>query len=79
MVRFSLTRVALIVIMGLALPRPALAYIDPGTSSAVFGSLAYILGAAGVALAFLFRPIKRLFRFLFGKKREQPVEPESQE
>jgi len=46
----------------LILPQAASAYVDPGTTGSVFGMFAAIVSGAGVILAFLARPIHRLFR-----------------
>lgn len=39
----------------------AYAYIDPGTTSAVFSSFAYVLAAIASVLGFLFWPIKKAY------------------
>ena len=39
------------------------AYIDPGTTSAVFSSFAYIFAAIASVLGFLFWPIKKAYYF----------------
>ncbi|NJB68686.1 hypothetical protein GGQ74_002359 [Desulfobaculum xiamenense] len=51
-----------------SIPATAVAYVDPGTTSAVFGGLAYILAFVGAGAAFLFRPVIRLYRKLFRKQ-----------
>ena len=55
-------------------PETAYAYVDPGTGSAVFGGLIYLIGIGGAALAFVFRPIRRgfarLFRPIFKSRKE---------
>jgi hypothetical protein len=38
----------------------AWAYVDPGTTSAVFSGFGYIIGMIAVAGGFLFRPIRKL-------------------
>lgn len=50
---------ALILLVGF--PDGAYAYVDPGTTSSVFGLVATIVSGIGVVGAFLIRPIKRLF------------------
>ena len=56
--------------------KPVFAYIDPKTTSPVFGVLApsllillVFLGLVLFFLGFLFRPFRRFFRFLFDKVR----------
>jgi hypothetical protein len=43
------------------------AYIDPGTTSAVFSSFAYIFAAIAAVFGFLFWPIKRGYYYIKGK------------
>ncbi|GAB6177660.1 hypothetical protein JCM16814_25510 [Desulfobaculum senezii] len=50
------------------IPATAWAYVDPGTTSAVFGGLAYILAFVGAGAAVLFRPIIKLYRKVRGRK-----------
>lgn len=52
----------LIFILLLGFPHAANAYVDPGTTSSVFGLIATIVSGAGVIGAFLIRPVTRLFR-----------------
>ena len=52
----------------LLLATRAYAYIDPGTTSAVFSSLAYVLAAIATALGFLFWPIKRFYHYIKDKR-----------
>ncbi len=59
------------------LATPALAYVDPGTTGAVFSSLGYLLALGGAALGFLVWPIKRLIGALRRNKAEKG--PEGQE
>jgi hypothetical protein len=40
-------------------------YIDPGTGGYVFSMVAPVLAMAGAALAFVFKPVRRLFASLF--------------
>lgn len=44
-------------------------YIDPGTTSAIYGVLAPLLSMLLVFLAFLTRPIRKFFKFLISKFR----------
>lgn len=37
------------------------AYIDPGTSGALFSSFAYVFAALATVLGFLFWPIKKIY------------------
>ena len=46
----------------LSIPQATFAYVDPGTTTSVFGLLATIISGAGVIGAFLIRPILRVFR-----------------
>ena len=52
--------IATILLVGF--PGGAYAYVDPGTTSSVFGLVAAIVSGVGVVGAFLIRPITRLFR-----------------
>lgn len=47
----------------------AWAYVDPGTSGAVFSSLGYIIGMVTVAAGFLFRPVRKLLAWMRTKIR----------
>jgi hypothetical protein len=61
-------------ILGLTAPRPALAYIDPGTGSAVFGGLAYLLALGGAALSVVLLLVRKFwggFRRLFTGRRSE--------
>jgi hypothetical protein len=44
-------------------------YIDPGTTSAIFGILAPLLSILLIILGFLIRPFRRFFRFVIDKFR----------
>ncbi len=59
----------LLFVLVLGFPHAANAYIDPGTTSSVFGVIAMIVSGAGMVGAFLIRPVMRLFR---RKKRDAP-------
>ena len=43
---------------------PSYAYIDPGTTTVVYTSLAYILAGAAVAISVLIAPFRILYRFM---------------
>ena len=62
-------------IWGLAQPQTALAYIDPGTGSAVFGSLAYLLALGGAALSVVVLVARKFWgsfrRLLTGRRPEK--------
>ncbi len=49
-------------LLALSLPQAVFAYVDPGTTTSVFGLIATIVSGAGVIAAFLIRPILRVFR-----------------
>lgn len=61
-------------LLSLLFSRNAYAYIDPGTTSSVFAMLAPLLSMFLVFLGFLFRPFKRVFRFLIDKFRGGPAD-----
>ncbi len=56
--------VFLFVIIIVMNPFPLTAYIDPGTSSAVFFSWGYLLTIITVVIGFLAIPFKKLYNFL---------------
>ena len=43
------------------------AYIDPGTTSVVFSTIAYVLAGAAVVFSFLIAPIRKLYKYLKGR------------
>lgn len=65
MIEISILRFTVLLIsVTLLLSGNAHAYIDPGTTSAVFSSFAYIFAAIAAVLGFLFWPIKRAYYFI---------------
>ena len=52
----------------------ALAYIDPGTGSVIFGAIGYIIAGAAAMLAFAIKPFKMLYRKYF--KKGSGIQPE---
>ena len=60
------------------LSQEAYGYIDPGTTSAIFGILAPVLAVLLVFLGFLLRPFRVFFKFIIDKIRGGP-EPEDDE
>jgi hypothetical protein len=54
----------LLILITLLFLGKAHAYIDPGTTSAVFSSFAYIFAAIATVIGFLFWPIKRAYYFI---------------
>jgi len=44
-------------------------YIDPGTTSAIFGILAPLLSMLLIILGFLIQPFRKFFRFVIDKFR----------
>lgn len=59
----------LLLVLLIGFPTAAHAYVDPGTTTSVFGLIATIVSGAGVIGAFLVRPVLRLFR---RKKKDAP-------
>jgi hypothetical protein len=55
-----LLKSALPVLFAATWSQSAWAYIDPGTTGAVFSGLGYIIGMVAVAGGILFRPIRKL-------------------
>lgn len=55
----------ILLLLAMGFPTLASAYVDPGTTSSVFGLVASIVSGAGVLAAFLIRPVLRVFH---GKK-----------
>ena len=51
----------------LVCPQIVFAYIDPGTTSIVFSSLAYLLGILGAFIGILIWPFRRFFHYLNAK------------
>lgn len=58
-----------LILMLLLFSHKAYGYIDPGTTSAIFGILAPLLSTLLIILAFLIRPFRRFFRFVIDKFR----------
>ncbi|MBN1882421.1 MAG: hypothetical protein JW885_09625 [Deltaproteobacteria bacterium] len=53
------------------------AYIDPGTTSVVFGAVGYIIAGLAAFFAIIFHPVKVLYRRIFKKDTENAVDAES--
>lgn len=69
MPRRFFTATLLFVAMLFATTKTTHAYVDPGTTTSVFGIVAAALSGLGAIGAFLIRPIKNLFR----KKKDAAV------
>jgi uncharacterized membrane protein len=54
------------------------AYVDPGTGSAVFGAVAYLIAGAGVVAAFFAGFFRKIFGGLFRSKSKQKQEQEQE-
>jgi len=52
------------------LSKQAFAYIDPGTTTIIFSSLAYLLMILSVVLGFLIWPFRRFYKWLSNKWNE---------
>jgi hypothetical protein len=57
-------KICITIISCLFFHEPSYAYIDPGTTSVVYTSFAYILAAAAVAISVLIAPFKMLYKFI---------------
>ena len=64
--------VALAVVFSLLFPRPAYAYIDPGTTGSIFAILAPFIAIFLAFLGFLIRPFRRFFISIVAKLRGKP-------
>jgi hypothetical protein len=64
--------VALAVVFSLLFPRPAYAYIDPGTTGSIFAIIAPFIVILLAFLGFLFRPFRRFFISIVAKLRGEP-------
>ena len=64
--------VALAVVSLLLFPRPAYAYIDPGTTGSIFAILAPFIAIFLAFLGFLIRPFRRFFTSIVAKLRGKP-------
>lgn len=62
MTRRLLTATLLLATLAFATTKTAHAYVDPGTTTSVFGIIAAALSGLGAVGAFLIRPIKNLLR-----------------
>ncbi len=69
--RFVSSSLLILGILGL-FPGYVYAYIDPGTSSAVFSVMGQVLAVLCVFLGIFFRPIFKFFKYLFNKGKEHP-------
>jgi hypothetical protein len=69
---FLLTSFAFLVV--LTPPVNAIAYVDPGTGSAVFGLAAYVIAGAGVAAAFVAGLLRKFRGAIFRTKRPEHAE-----
>ncbi len=56
----------------LLLPRPAYAYIDPGTTGSIFAMLAPFIAIFLAFLGFLIRPFRRFFSSIVARLRGNP-------
>jgi hypothetical protein len=54
-----------------------IAYIDPGTTSVVFGAVGYIIAGAAAVLAIIFHPVKVLYRKLFKKDADDTADAQA--
>jgi len=54
-----------------------IAYIDPGTTSVVFGAVGYIIAGAAAVLAVIFHPVKVLYRKLFKKDTDDTADAQA--
>jgi hypothetical protein len=58
----------------------AMAYIDPGTGSVIFGAVGYVIAAGAAFIAIAIRPVKILYNRLFKKNRaDSEIEAEVDE
>jgi hypothetical protein len=64
--------VALAVVFPLLFPRPAYAYIDPGTTGSIFAILAPFIAILLAFLGFLIRPFRRFFVSIIARLRGNP-------
>ena len=53
------------------------AYIDPGTTSVVFGAVGYVIAGAAALFAIIFHPVKVLFRRIFKKDADETADAQS--
>jgi hypothetical protein len=53
------------------------AYIDPGTTSVVFGAVGYVIAGAAAFLAIIFHPVKVLYRRIFKKDSDEAMDAQS--
>lgn len=58
----------------------AMAYIDPGTGSTIFGAVGYVIAAGAAFIAIAVKPVKMLYNRLVKKnKAESDVEADGDE
>jgi hypothetical protein len=72
-------RVLIFMVILLVCPFAAYGYIDPGTGSAVFGAIGYIIAAAGAFFVIALKPFKMLYRRIFKKDGIQKAAGKEQE
>ena len=53
------------------------AYIDPGTTSVVFGAVGYVIAAVAAFFAIIFHPVKVLYRKIFKKDADEAADAQS--
>jgi len=53
------------------------AYIDPGTTSVVFGAVGYVIAGAAAVFAIIFHPVKILYRRIFKKDTDEAADAQS--
>ncbi|MBN1574839.1 MAG: hypothetical protein JW984_16710 [Deltaproteobacteria bacterium] len=59
---------------------PAMAYIDPGTGSVIFGAIGYMIAAGAAFIAIAIKPVKMLYNRVFKKNKiDSEVEAEIEE
>ena len=58
----------------------AMAYIDPGTGSVIFGAVGYVIAAGAAFIAIALKPVKMLYGMFFKKNRaDSEIETEIDE
>jgi len=68
-------RMLVLAVVLLFSPFAAYGYIDPGTSSAVFGAIGYIIAAAGAFFVIALKPFKMLYKRIFKKGKIEEAAP----
>jgi hypothetical protein len=68
--------ITIFLLWAICVAQTASAYIDPGTTSVVFGAVGYVIAGAAAFFAIIFHPVKILYRKIFKKDQAETADAE---